>query len=59
MLVLVTVSWLHTLSVDLASCSGISSWVTNLLEEGEDVGFGDCVLAAHTQGGPGVLLSDE
>ena len=27
-----------------ASCGWTSMWVTNLLEEGEDVGFGGCVL---------------
>ena len=32
---------------------------TDLLQEREDVGFGDCVLTAHTEGGPGTLLRDQ
>ena len=42
-----------------ASCGWTSMWVTNLLEEGEDVCFGGCVLAADAQCGSRVLLSDE
>ena len=41
-----------------ASCGWTSMWVTNLLEEGEDVGFCGCVLAADAQCRSSVLLSD-